>query len=61
MLSSIIALLIIAAAVCAALIYIVKAKKKGAKCIGCSAAGTCCHCSHDSNQGCSCRRHSEER
>ena len=43
---------IIVVAVAAALIYIIKAKKSGAKCIGCPDAGCCgkkndgsaCHC-----------------
>lgn len=29
--------------VMAAIVYIVKAKKKGVKCIGCSSAGKCMH------------------
>lgn len=41
MLANIIAVLIVALAVGAAVRYIVKAKKKGVKCIGCSAAGSC--------------------
>lgn len=35
----------------AAVAYIVKAKKSGVKCIGCSAAGGC---SHNNNSGCGC-------
>ena len=34
---------IIVALVAMAVAYIVKAKKQGAKCIGCSAAGACAH------------------
>lgn len=34
-------LLIISAALAAALTYIIRAKKRGVKCIGCSSAGTC--------------------
>ncbi len=36
-----IVILIILAAVTAAITYIIKAKKRGVKCIGCSAADTC--------------------
>ena len=45
----------------AAIIYIVKAKKSGAKCIGCPAGGNCtqgskacgeCHCKGESTWGC---------
>jgi hypothetical protein len=39
--ADLIVILIIAAAVIAAVAYIVKAKKNGAKCIGCAAAGSC--------------------
>ena len=38
-----IVLLIIVALVGFALAYIIKEKKKGARCIGCSSAGTCAH------------------
>ena len=34
-------ILMVLAAVTAAITYIVKEKKRGVKCIGCSAAGTC--------------------
>lgn len=33
--------IIIAIAIVAALVYIIKAKKSGQKCIGCPSAGTC--------------------
>ena len=47
----IVLLMIIGAAVC----YIVKAKKRGVKCIGCPAGSTCSHnCSGGSCGGCSC-------
>ena len=46
-----IVILIIAAAVFVAVAYIVKAKKSGAKCIGCSSAGTC---ASKGRGGCSC-------
>lgn len=40
----------------AAVIYIVKAKKSGAKCIGCPAGGNCSHSHKVSQQsGCSCQ------
>lgn len=45
-----IALLIIGAA----LVYIIKAKKKGVKCIGCPAAGSCGG-QHGGASGCSCQ------
>lgn len=50
--ADIIIVAIIAVIVCAALAYIIKAKKSGAHCIGCSAGGGCTH-SH-SGSGCSC-------
>ena len=49
--ADLIVILIIAASVLVAVIYIVKAKKRGAKCIGCSAAGTC---GSKGREGCSC-------
>ena len=39
--ADIIALIVIAAIVAAAVAYMVKAKKSGAKCIGCPAGGSC--------------------
>ncbi len=49
-----------------AVVYIVKAKKKGVKCIGCSAGGGC-HCSHDDHKSgeegsccCGCHDHTTE-
>ena len=41
----------IVALVAMAVAYIVKAKKQGAKCIGCSAAGACAHANAG---GCAC-------
>lgn len=43
--------LVVLLIICLAVVYIVKEKKKGAKCIGCPAAGTCgknakCSCNH---------------
>lgn len=37
----------------AAVAYIVKAKKSGVKCIGCSAGGQCSH-KHGEDAGCGC-------
>ena len=42
---------VILALVASAIAYIVKEKKKGVKCIGCSAAGTCAHANAG---GCAC-------
>ncbi|MBE5922495.1 MAG: FeoB-associated Cys-rich membrane protein [Lachnospiraceae bacterium] len=52
----------------AAIIYIVKAKKRGVKCIGCSAGGAC-HCAskpkteHDAccDGGCGCGCHADTK
>ena len=38
----------------AAIAYIVKAKKKGVKCIGCPAAGSCAQKNKSSECGCGC-------
>lgn len=48
-------IVVVIAAICgAAARYIYRAKKSGAKCIGCSAGEGCC-CSHDGNDaGCCC-------
>ena len=51
--ADLIVILIIAAALAAAIIYIVKAKKRGVKCIGCSAANSCGSNGKKSG-GCSC-------
>lgn len=32
-----------------AILYIVKEKKKGTRCIGCSSSGTCPHCNRKKN------------
>jgi len=47
--------LILAAIIGAAVTYIIKAKKNGVKCIGCSAGGAC-HCTGQSGEasGCGC-------
>lgn len=37
----------------AAVVYIRKAKKSGAKCIGCPSGGNCSH-NHSKSSGCSC-------
>ena len=39
--TDIIALVVIAAIVCAAALYVYRAKKRGAKCIGCPAGENC--------------------
>lgn len=49
---------VLAAVVGVAIAYIVKAKKSGAKCIGCSAAGGCSH-SNASGCGCGCGENNE--
>lgn len=46
-------LLILAVIIGAAVAYIVKAKKSGVKCIGCSAGGSCA-CGDGSGSACSC-------
>lgn len=49
MIDNIIVGLVILAVVGAAAAYIIRAKKKGAKCVGCPDSGTCsCHCSEKS-------------
>ena len=48
--------LVLVLIVAAAIVYIVKEKKKGTKCIGCPAAGCCSGKNHGSS-GCGC--HSE--
>ena len=60
-----IVILIVALIVGVAIAYIVKEKKRGVKCIGCPAAGTCSNsgkckgnCSSDSDTQCAC--HTEE-
>lgn len=47
--ADLITVVVLLAVIGAAVIYIVKAKKRGAKCIGCPAAATC---SHGCNGGC---------
>lgn len=51
--ADLIVILIIAAALAAAVIYIIRAKKSGAKCIGCSAANSCGSAGKNAC-GCSC-------
>lgn len=51
--------LIVAVIVVSAIIYIVKQKKRGVKCIGCSASG-CCEKSKSENSSCSCGCHNNE-
>ncbi len=45
--------LIVILIVGAAIAYIVKAKKSGAKCIGCPSGGSCCS-KNNSESGCDC-------
>lgn len=45
---------VIAVIIGAAVVYIRKEKKKGVKCIGCPAAGTCSAHNHTKGGGCSC-------
>lgn len=52
---------IVAIIVGAAMAYIIKAKKAGAKCIGCPAAGTCSSKKNASEAGCSCGCGNEDR
>ena len=42
-----------------AIFYIVKAKKSGAKCIGCPAGGNCCSGKNDGHSECTCGCHSD--
>lgn len=37
-----------------AIAYIIKAKKSGAKCIGCPTSGSCCDHGNKNHTGCSC-------
>ena len=52
--TDIIVLGVVALIVGAAMAYIIKAKKAGAKCIGCPAAGTCGSKNNASDSACSC-------
>jgi hypothetical protein len=52
-------ILIVLAAVVAALTYIVKAKKRGVKCIGCSSADSCAS-KGDPSAACSCSQNIDE-
>ncbi len=59
---NIIAILVVLVILGGAIAYIVKSKKKGVKCIGCPAAGSCSSKQHHQNSepgGCSC--HSEHK
>lgn len=51
--ANLIVIMIIAAALAAAVIYIIRAKKRGVKCIGCSAADSCGKNGENAG-GCSC-------
>lgn len=48
------AVLIILILFCGAIIYIVKAKKQGVKCIGCPSAGTCSSAHGEGKDGSGC-------
>ncbi len=48
---------IVAVLVGLALAYIIKAKKKGVKCIGCPSSGKCSSCNHCGDDGPSCSCH----
>lgn len=50
----IIVLVVLAVILAAAIIYIVRAKKKGAKCIGCPAAGECSKKAEKGSCSCGC-------
>lgn len=43
---------IVLAVIAASIAYIVKEKKKGVRCIGCPAVGTCGSHQHDAGSGC---------
>ena len=57
--ADIVIILIVLAAFSAALTYIIKAKKRGVKCIGCSSAGSCSSKGNPS-AGCSCMSNVDE-
>lgn len=50
---NLIVVIVLIAILGAAVIYIVKEKKRGVKCIGCPAAGTCAHSQGSGCGGCS--------
>lgn len=52
--SDIIAIIVIALIIIGALIYIIKAKLNGQKCIGCPHSKTCKSNRHNEEKGCSC-------
>ena len=57
--ADVVILLIVLAAFAAALTYIIRAKRRGVKCIGCSAANSCSSKGKPSS-GCSCMGNVEE-
>ena len=67
--TDIILAVVIGAIVAAAAWYVIRAKRRGVKCIGCPAGGSCCShqkeepssCSCGSGQGHSCCCHTEEQ
>lgn len=54
---TIIAFLMIAFLLCAAIIYLIKQKKKGTACVGCPHAGKCAHHCKSNPSVTSCRDH----
>ena len=56
--TDLIVIIILLTIVGAAIAYIVKEKKKGVRCIGCPAAGSCCG-QKKGHSGCSCGGHSK--
>lgn len=53
--TDIIVLAVIAAIVCAAAAYVIKAKKNDAKCIGCPSGGNChSHSANNDSEVCTC-------
>lgn len=59
--ATIITLLIVLLAVGGALTYIIKSKKRGVKCIGCSEAGSCTSCSSEKHMEEEMRKYIEEQ
>lgn len=55
--TNVIVIVILALILGLAIRYIIKAKKSGAKCIGCSAGS--CSCSQDTSSGCCCHTEAE--
>lgn len=59
--ANVIVVLLIVAMLAAAVAYIIKEKKRGVRCVGCSAAGECPH-HHSETTGCGgCACHTEKQ